>query len=715
VNAEPRRFGQYLLLEQIAVGGMAEIYLAKTQGIGGFEKYLALKLVHPNFADDQSFIQMLINEAKIAVTLNHVNIAQVFDLGLHDGTYYISMEYVDGADLFKVMRRLSDRSIPVPIDVAVYIGQEIAASLSYAHRKLDSSGRPLNIIHRDISPQNIMLSAAGEVKLIDFGIARADNLKGRTKVGVIKGKYSYMSPEQAWGEPLDHRTDVFSAGVVLYEVLTGEMLYLCEDMHLVLEMVRRANIAPPSSRRKEIPEELDRIILKAVAKDPADRWKNAQEFQAALTAFLVARSPDFTPNRAAELLRRALDDDALQEEMDETLSDDDLLPLDRDERPRDEDSVLFSLNGLRSSFDVGAETEVGERTTVSAPPKMPIFAPLPALGSGLHDDDRPTAIGENPLAATMVAGGPGGAPADVIIPTPHSTETENTTVTNDSPWTESLDAVEETTRRATPSTDSGSLDWAPLKGGASDTSRYAWPPTPNSTAPLPEERSLPQQPLLNWPPKPSQEDAAWEAMPNPVQQTSQAPADPLQQLIADGRAYRRRRLWTILGLGACTIILGLGATLLFHFLRQEKPTTLEVLSDPKGSEVRIAGVAGMKLSPASFTGLDPTKSYSIEVRRKGYQTWKEKIRFESGNRSVQTVAVLSPLTATFEISSEPENADVYVNKVHRGKTPIVLKKLSLTKPIALVLKARGYKNFRETLRLKGRAFQRRRIVLKPRR
>ena len=250
---QPQDFGPYVLVEQLAIGGMAEIYLAKTRGVAGFEKYLALKLIHPNYADDESFVNMLIEEAKIAVRLNHVNIAQVFDLGRHDGRYFISMEYVDGADLFQLMRRLSERDIDVPIDVATYVVQEICTGLDYAHRVCDSDGKPLEIIHRDVSPQNILLSSSGEVKLVDFGIAKATSRSLKTQAGVIKGKYFYMSPEQAWGDPIDQRTDVFSAGIILYEVLTGQMLYLEEDMQRLLDMVRKADIAPPTSRRPQIP------------------------------------------------------------------------------------------------------------------------------------------------------------------------------------------------------------------------------------------------------------------------------------------------------------------------------------------------------------------------------------------------------------------------------------------------------------------------------
>ena len=221
-----RQFGPYRLVRQIAVGGMAEIHLAKTKGIAGFEKYVALKMIHPNFAEDEQFIQMLVDEAKIAVQLTHGNIAQTFDLGRVGETYYITMEYVDGADLYKILRRASEQDIEMPLDVCAFIAKEITSALDHAHRKRDHTGKPLGIVHRDVSPQNVLVSYAGEVKLVDFGIAKATMKARQTAVGVIKGKYYYMSPEQAWGDPIDFRSDIFSAGIVLYEMLTGQMLYL---------------------------------------------------------------------------------------------------------------------------------------------------------------------------------------------------------------------------------------------------------------------------------------------------------------------------------------------------------------------------------------------------------------------------------------------------------------------------------------------------------
>ena len=300
------RFGPYHLVRLLAVGGMAEIYLAKASGISGFEKYVALKVIHPNFAEDEHFIEMLIEEAKIAVHLTQPNIVQIFDLGRIGDVHYIAMEYVDGPDLYHIMRTITVAQESVGFDVAAYIALETCAALDYAHRCTDQLGHPLGIIHRDISPQNIIVSRAGEVKLADFGIAKATVRARQTAVGVIKGKYYYMSPEQAWGDRVDQRTDLFSAGVVLYEIIVGQMLYLEEDLGLLLDRVRKADIAPPSSLRPGVPIELERIVMKAVAREPEDRFQSAYDFQVALTQFLFGYAPDFTVQRIRSLVERAV-------------------------------------------------------------------------------------------------------------------------------------------------------------------------------------------------------------------------------------------------------------------------------------------------------------------------------------------------------------------------------------------------------------------------
>ena len=286
-----RRFGPYQLVHPIAIGGMAEIYLARTKGFEGFEKYVALKMILPHLADDQQFIQMLVDEANIAVQLTHGNIAQTFDLGRVGTTYYITMEYVDGADLRHVLEHCAT---DVPIDVCAYVGMEIATGLEHAHRKTDHAGRSLGIVHRDVTPHNVLVSYGGEVKLIDFGIAKARAKRSKTAAGVIKGKYYYMSPEQARGEPIDHRSDIFSTPHVLNEILPGRPVHTDEDLHSMLEAVRDGRVDPPSRTRRNIPAEIDRIVMRALAVRVADRYQNAGDLGTDLGRFLRATSPRFS-------------------------------------------------------------------------------------------------------------------------------------------------------------------------------------------------------------------------------------------------------------------------------------------------------------------------------------------------------------------------------------------------------------------------------------
>jgi serine/threonine protein kinase len=191
---------------------MAEVYVAKTQGIGGFEKLLAIKVIHPTYSEDEQFITMLVEEAKLSVLLNHNNVVQTFDLGCTEDTYFIAMELVEGADCYRMLKALRQRKALLPLDICAYIVSAVCSALDYAHRKRDSGGNPLRIVHRDVSPQNVLVSFSGDVKLADFGIAKAALRTQDTQVGIIKGKYYYMSPEQAWGDPMDHRSDIFSAG-----------------------------------------------------------------------------------------------------------------------------------------------------------------------------------------------------------------------------------------------------------------------------------------------------------------------------------------------------------------------------------------------------------------------------------------------------------------------------------------------------------------------
>ena len=283
---KPTPFGKYFLLERINVGGMAEVFRAKAFGVEGFERLVAVKRILPNIAEDKEFIRMFIEEAKLAVQLNHANIAQIFDLGVVDGAYYIALEHVHGRDLRGIFDRGRQVGEAMPVAQACFLVMKVCEGLDYAHNKRDQSGREISLVHRDVSPQNVLVSFEGEVKLIDFGIAKAAGKGSKTQAGILKGKFGYMSPEQVRGIPVDRRSDVFSCGIVLYELLTGERLFVGESDFSTLEKVRNVEILPPSTYNRKIPDELERIVLKALAKDVEDRYQNAIDLHDELQAFV---------------------------------------------------------------------------------------------------------------------------------------------------------------------------------------------------------------------------------------------------------------------------------------------------------------------------------------------------------------------------------------------------------------------------------------------
>ena len=300
----PIRFGKYLLLERIAVGGMAEVFVAKAFGAEGFQRLLAIKKILPTMGEDAEFIRMFVDEARLAVQLAHANIIQVLELGKHEESLYIAMEYISGRDLRQLMERFRKRQQPMPLPQACLIVAEVCEALDHAHRKRDAQGRPLGIVHRDVSPQNVLVSFDGEVKLIDFGIAKAESrLQKKTQAGILKGKFSYMSPEQVKGLALDGRSDVFACGILLWELVCGEKLFVGDSDYAVLEKVRLGAIPPPRSRNPECPEALEKAILRALATDPARRYQTASELHDDLMRFTVSRGAVFGARQLAAWIR----------------------------------------------------------------------------------------------------------------------------------------------------------------------------------------------------------------------------------------------------------------------------------------------------------------------------------------------------------------------------------------------------------------------------
>ncbi len=314
----PEAFGRYQLLRRLAVGGMGEVFLARQVGAGGFEKLLVVKRVLPHLAEEEDFIEMLFDEARIAAALNHPNISQIFDLGEVDGVFYIAMEYIHGESLRVVNAKADDELGGLPLALKCRIIADAAAGLDFAHRAKTATGKPLGLIHRDISPQNILIGFNGSVKMIDFGVAKAVGKISNTLTGTIKGKYAYMSPEQARGEELDHRSDIFGLGTVFYEVLTSSRLFKRENDTATLKAVVGAKIVPPSQAVKGLPKGLDPIVLKALARPRSERYQTMGEFQLELEDFLVQqRLPGTVAHLSAfmrELFRDELAEDRFHSE-----------------------------------------------------------------------------------------------------------------------------------------------------------------------------------------------------------------------------------------------------------------------------------------------------------------------------------------------------------------------------------------------------------------
>ncbi|MFP4600612.1 MAG: protein kinase domain-containing protein, partial [Persicimonas sp.] len=280
-------FGKYELIEKIGEGGMAEVFLARQRGdVAGFEKSVALKRIFPHLTDREDLVVMFLDEARIAAQLNHPNIVQVYDLGNVDDTLYIAMEYVDGRDLRHICEVGIERENFVSKPMAARIVAEAAAGLHYAHTSTDDQGNPRNIVHRDVSPQNILVSMEGQVKVGDFGVAKAEDRLGKTRSGQRKGKLSYMSPEQFEADKVDARSDVYTLGIVLYETTVRTRLFRGKSDFETMNLIANAKVTPPSQVRPEFPADLEAIIMKALSKEPEDRFQSAHEFQVALEDWL---------------------------------------------------------------------------------------------------------------------------------------------------------------------------------------------------------------------------------------------------------------------------------------------------------------------------------------------------------------------------------------------------------------------------------------------
>lgn len=414
----PHRFGRYIIVDPIAVGGMAEIYRARLAASKeGPDRIIVIKKVIANLSQNSEFLQMFEEEIKITVGLTHPNIIQIYDYGKVEEQYFMAMEYVEGKNLRQFVKRLADMKSMFSIDMSCHIISQVCHALAHAHSYKDRmSGKPLGIVHRDISPQNVMISYDGAVKLFDFGIAKAKSASEATRAGVIKGKPSYLSPEQINGEDLDGRSDIFALGIVLWELLTAKRLFVAETDMGVLRLIQSAKIEPPSTFNPAVPQALDAIVLKSLTRDKNKRYQSSEEFQRDLHKFLYSFNPSFNPADlsyyAQELFKSEIRED--RERLSKYLA---MQPLDGGAEPAPENTKKILSNklaeglmsttdfnremldqvhgtdGQASSLQMSSSVQMPQPRSTNVPPPVPGKPPLPGgtISSGLRAGSVPAA------------------------------------------------------------------------------------------------------------------------------------------------------------------------------------------------------------------------------------------------------------------------------------------------------------------------------------
>jgi serine/threonine protein kinase len=405
--ADPVPFGKYLLMGLIARGGMAEVYRARSRTSS---RLYAIKCMRPQLAKESRFVDMFVREGRLAVLLEHQNIVRTYEIGRTDGRYFIAMEYIGGKDLTQVLRRCQEQNGRIPVPHACFIAAKMAEGLHYAHTLTESDGRPLAIVNRDVSPSNVRIGYDGEVKLLDFGIAQA-MVKFTSEIGVLKGKFSYMSPEQIRGMPVDARTDVFSTGIILHEMLTTEKLFRGDTEFQLMERVRNAEVVPPSKFNRRVPEELDRVVLKALARDVADRYQTAADLAADLHRFLEPYR--FEPKELMEQIRSLFRSDYDREAQETMACQRAKIPSPADAER--EGSMVVNSAGM-SLDGVQMVVEQDDGAVVQAVTGTESTAPHSAMQSAAPAAARPAADAartpEEPPVATSSEKDPAGPPPE---------------------------------------------------------------------------------------------------------------------------------------------------------------------------------------------------------------------------------------------------------------------------------------------------------------
>ncbi|MBC8132023.1 MAG: serine/threonine protein kinase, partial [Deltaproteobacteria bacterium] len=673
---KPIPFGKYYLLERINVGGMAEVFRAKAFGVEGFERLVAVKKILPNIAEDEEFIAMFIDEAKIAVQLQHANIAQIFDLGKVEDSFFIALEFVRGRDLRAMFDRVRQRSEVMPTPQACFIVMQVCEGLDYAHNKRDGQSQELHLVHRDISPQNVLIGFEGEIKLIDFGIAKAAGKASKTQAGILKGKFGYMSPEQVRGLPIDRRSDIFSVGIVLYELLTGERLFMGESDFSTLEKVRNVEILPPSSYNKSIPEELERIALKALAKDPEDRYQNAIDLHDDLQAFLYTKGELYSRKDLAAWMKKMFPAEIEEENTKAEQFRQIVAP-----RPSGPRKTMIGT-GLAAAGMPGSSASPGGMSTSQGTARQndmanrisgdemgwdeeeldtQIFEKDPAnepevLGSHdiFEDDDDRTVANEPPPDILRAATAP-----SLATPQPRLTGRAEA-VRSDSGRTESVTSPSfRTPGPPTPGRLSGPPTGAPKTlFGIPAPNLAALPPPPAAARPL----SIPPTGYSgpNTGPNTGQRRTTRSSMSIPA---VSAPLTPLFRdesfevpITASPVRSSRAKTFTIFGL---IVLMAIGGGAGAYYWSINRPGKVEINAVPADATILVDNIKMADGAP--FVLEKPPGPYTVSAVRPGYTRNDQSVEVRAGQTATLTLNLEPAADTGFELTSEPPGGLVWLD------------------------------------------------------
>lgn len=377
---------RYRVIEKLESGGMAEVFRAESEGLQGFRKQVAIKRVLPHLSEKKKFIAMFLDEARISAQLSHSNCVQVFDIGVGDQAYFIVMEFVDGANLKAIAESLKKQGKDFPVPAAAFIAQEICKGLSYAHELTDNAGNALGVVHRDMSPPNVLVTKYGEVKIVDFGLAKASSQLEKSEPGIIKGKFSYLSPEAAMGQDVDARTDIFAVGIILWELLAGSRLFLGDTDFQTVKKVQQSNVPPISQINRKVPPELERIVNRSLAKDPQARYGTARELGQDLIRFLYSYGQAVGTFDIATIVQSTMRDKQKVRQPQGSIIDKLI------------EEALFEFTSLKED---GAPASGGMKAAASAPLTPESFVDTTNWANEISIGEKSKSAGYDPLRASL--------------------------------------------------------------------------------------------------------------------------------------------------------------------------------------------------------------------------------------------------------------------------------------------------------------------------